>query len=451
MSPIVFLRTCCLVVCMLFAPFLVFPSYGQDTLSALGNMHRVAKGETWESVAAVCGVSVPELQAANPDVRRDKLKKGTLLIVPARKASSADVRAEQSQPESASVIRTALPHLKVGVLLPMAEKRMVEFYRGLLMAADSVRRSGVSLDIHAWNSGATAEKLEPVLAEMKGFDLIFGSPSATQVPALCELCREQGTRLVLPFRCGMPLEGYPLVYEAMPSDFVFCDATVRKMLSYYPDRNYVVVRCADSTSRGKILCESLARQLAQKSAAPKYVNLDDDDDAYAAALSLSHDNMILLDGSSLRSMNILTARLKDFRRTYPSYRLSLVGYPEWQEGTDRLLGDFFSLDTYIASPYYYNVLDTRTKGFQRTYEKNFRSAVLPDNPRCAALGFDLGYFFMSGLSSLGDTFEQMQGNVRQEPYQSWLRFERNGTGLNLVNRFVLFVHYTSEERIELIR
>ena len=59
-------------------PMLLF---GQGILSTLEGMHSVVKGETWESVAANYGVSIMELQAANPDVKRQKLKKGTLLII----------------------------------------------------------------------------------------------------------------------------------------------------------------------------------------------------------------------------------------------------------------------------------------------------------------------------------------------------------------------------------
>jgi hypothetical protein len=145
------------------------------------------------------------------------------------------------------------------------------------------------------------------------------------------------------------------------------------------------------------------------------------------------------------------ARLKDFHRGHSEYRLSLIGYPLWQDETGRLLGDFFSFNTYIISPYYYNVLDDKTKRFQRTYEKSFRTPIAQNNPRYAAMGFDLGYYFLSGVSSLGDTFEQMQGNLHQEPFQNWYQFERGASGMTFYNNFVQFIHFTPESKIELIR
>jgi hypothetical protein len=77
--------------------------------------------------------------------------------------------------------------------------------------------------------------------------------------------------------------------------------------------------------------------------------------------------------------------------------------------------------------------------------------MTPGNPRYAALGFDLGMFFLSGLNKFGDTFEQKQNNLQQNPYQNWYQFERNDSGLSFTNRFVQFIHFTPEKKIELIR
>ena len=64
----------------------------RNILSTLEDMHSVVKGETWESVAANYGVSMAELQAANPDVKDAKLKKGTLLIIPKQAEASGGQR-----------------------------------------------------------------------------------------------------------------------------------------------------------------------------------------------------------------------------------------------------------------------------------------------------------------------------------------------------------------------
>lgn len=418
-------------------------------------MHSVIKGETWESIAAGYSVSVDELHAANPDVTKKKLKKGTLLIIP--KATPSQSQEETSsfpsetEAEKASVIRTSIPNLKVGVLLPFSDTRMVEFYRGFLMAADSVRSNGVNLDIYAWDCGSTVAQTEALLSKLAGLDVVFGPASATQIPSVAETCRELGTRLILPFWNGQSLSEYPLVYNATAPNSLVFEAAVKMMLSYYPDRNYVIVHSEAADSKGKVLRETLSQALSRRQATAKFLELEGDDFAYESAFNQFRDNMILLDDSSVRSLNILLSRLKDFRQKHPQYPLSLIGYPEWQDETQRLLDDFFSFDTYVISPYYYNVLDARTKQFQHSYEKFFRTTIAKNSPRYAALGFDLAFYTLSGISSLGDNFEQMQGSIHQEPYQNWFRFERDASGMSFSNRFVQFIHYTQEYTIEVIR
>ena len=379
-----------------------------------------------------------------------------LLIIP---ASAKTQKEEAPDPSPAGEMegsqlpptRTSISDLKVGVLLPFAEGKMVEFYRGLLMAADSVRHSGVNLDIHAWDCGTTVAQIDSLLSGLSGMDVIIGPSSATQIPAIAEVCREQGTRLVLPFWSGQSLLDYPLVYNATAPNPVVYNAAVKKLKRYYATDSYIIVHSGTPDNKGKIFTEALTQSLEQDAGAPRVLELEGDDFAYESAFNQFRNNRILIDDSNVRSLNILLAHLKDFRQKHPQYRISLIGYSEWQDETQRLLGDFYSFDTYIVSPYYYNVLDSRIKRFQSAYEKSFRTTIAQNNPRSAAYGFDLGLYFLGGISSLGDTFEQNQGNIRQEPFQNWFQFERNASGMSFSNSFVQFIHFTQENKIEVIR
>lgn len=426
--------------------------HGQDILSTLSGMYTAKKGETWESVAADHDISVEELRAANPDVRR-KLRKGTLLAIPALAAGSASGVATflADRPGAASSVRTSISDLKVGVLLPFSEERMVEFYRGFLMAADSVRRRGINLDIHAWDCGTSKEQAEALLPDLDGLDVVFGPASAMQIQPVAESCTKKGIRLVLPFWSGQMTQNTPLAYNVTAPATVLYDAAVRKMMAYFPDKNYIVVHSGSPDNRGKILTDALTQALAQHKTVPRTLELEGDDFAYESAFNQYRDNMIVLDNSSPRSLVTLLSRLKEFRRGHSQYRLSLVGYTEWQDETYTLSEDFFTFDTYIVTPYYYNVSDEKAGRFQSAYEKNFRTAILHRNPSYAALGFDVGCYFLTGISNLGDTFEQMQIGIQQDPLQNWFCFARADSQSMAVNTFVQFIHFAAGGRTELIR
>jgi len=350
-----------------------------------------------------------------------------------------------------SVIRTSIPDLKVGVMLPFEETKMVEFYRGMLMAADSVRQSGVNIDIYAWDCGSSRSRIEDLLSEISGLDILFGPTSPVQVPLVAELCRELGVRLVLPFPNALPLTDFPLVFSATAPNAVVLDDAARKLTNYFADGNFVVVRSGNADNGGNLFTKALTQKLAAEKAAPKHLEIEGNDFAYESAFNQFRSNVVLVDDASVRSLNILLARLKDFHQKHPDYAITLVGYPQWQDESGRLLNDFFTFNTYIISPYYYNVFDSRTKHFQRTYERNFRTPIAQGSPRYAAFGFDLGFYFLNGFSTLGDTFERMQEGILQEPYQNRFRFERTVSDMSFTNRFVQFIHYTRDGLIELVR
>lgn len=432
----------CLIPALLFA---------QGTLSMLDDMHAVVKGETWESIASAHGLSVIELQAANPDVKRKKLKKGTLLILP-RKAKQDFVPVSEVPEKPLKVIRTALSELKVGVMLPFSDKNMVEFYRGLLMSADSIRKLGVNLDIQTWDCGTTAASLEALLPNVKELDILFGPASSGQVMPLAEACRQQGIRLVLPFCGEQILRDYPLLYNAAVPASVLNELAVRKLMMYYPDKNYVVVGSGKTDIEGRSLTQKLIGALSEQSLTHRTLALGGDDFAYEAAFNQFKDNVVVLDNSSIASLDTLLSRLKSFRKAHPKYRLSILGYKQWLGERARLLADFFEADTYIISPFYYNMLDERVQNFERAYARNFRARIAQENyPRYAALGFDLGCYFLGGLTTLGDTFEQMQNSLQSVPYQNTFLFERDGSAPGFINKFVEFIHLSPEKKIELIR
>ena len=121
----------------------------QNTMSVLNRLHQVNKGETLFSIAKQYNVTEQDILTANPDIKnKSKLKKGTFLTIP--------VAASQTEPAVTEVKKEPLKNIRIGVILPFEEKderakKMVEFYQGFLMAADSIRKEGLSMDIYAFN------------------------------------------------------------------------------------------------------------------------------------------------------------------------------------------------------------------------------------------------------------------------------------------------------------
>ena len=72
-------------------------------------------------------------------------------------------------------------------------------------------------------------------------------------------------------------------------------------------------------------------------------------------------------------------------------------------------------------------------------------------PRYALMGFDLGYYFLHGLSLFGrEQLSESLNLVPANPYQHPLFFENTHEGDGHINTFVELIHYAPDQSIELI-
>jgi len=130
------------------------------------DIYTVKKKDTVFGIANKYGLTLPELMDANPAMKKEgyMLKKGDTIFIPFEKnganangtsaASSASGKlgASQNVAKSGSVQKKANT-VQVGVMLPLHDvdgdgRRMVEYYRGILMACEKLKQQGISTDIH---------------------------------------------------------------------------------------------------------------------------------------------------------------------------------------------------------------------------------------------------------------------------------------------------------------
>ena len=120
------------------------------------DMHKVKRKETIFSVSREYGISEQELIAANPELKKG-MKKGQFLCIPYPAATTVQPTQKEDPyaipPSNSELFRKSketpqkLSTIKAALLLPFQEdKRMVEYYEGFLMAVDSLKRTGISLD-----------------------------------------------------------------------------------------------------------------------------------------------------------------------------------------------------------------------------------------------------------------------------------------------------------------
>src|SRR5574344_102647 len=412
------------------------------------DMHKVKKSETIYGIAHQYGITEEELIGANPEMKSAdyKLKKGSYLWRPYHRA---DVKPSEDAVSSRTVAskETKKSKVSVGVLLPLHDedgdgRRMVEFYRGVLMACDSLKREGISVDIHTWNVPIDADIRQFLLNEqLQSCDVIFGPLYSSQTNALANYAKSYDIKLVIPFSTSsMDVYTNANVYQVYQPANDFNANVIAKFTAKFAGYHPIFIDCNDSlSSRGSFTSE-LRRQLDVDNVTYNLTNLQSGDLLFSKAFSRSKPNVIILNSASLKSLNIALAKLNTLTVNVPGLVISLFGYTEWQTYTAAHLDEFYKYDTYIPTTFYRNPLSTKVGKIEKQYRWWFKGDMMQTFPRFALTGFDYGYFFIRGISLYGSRFTGARGTVGYTPLQSPLCFERIGVG-GYLNRSLMFIHY----------
>lgn len=439
--------------------------FGQ-TDSNIRGLHQVKRKETVFGIARMYDLSIEDLIEANPEMKQPgfELKKGDILKIPFAKPNgtqgaavapqmTAATSAEKPVADVDDVRRRAI---RVGVMLPLHDingdgRRMVEYYRGILMACDSLKQMGISVDVHAWNT-AEGSDLTPVLADKAAAkcDIIFGPLYSAQMDALSNFVTSNDIRLVIPFSISAPqLLTNRNIFQVWQSPTNINDATIVRYLERFKDYHPVFIDCNDSTSKKGTFTFALRRQLEGRHIEYSVTNLKSSEEAFGKAFSQSKPNVVILNSARSPELRVAFAKINGLKLNLPDLNITMFGYTEWLMYTRTHLDNFYKYNTYIPSVFHYNPLSSATARLEQKYRWNFHADMMQALPRFALTGFDHAYFFLMGLHKYGKSFNGAAGMFGYPPVQTPLAFERMGNG-GLQNHSMVFVHYTPDHRVETI-
>lgn len=412
--------------------------------------HKVQKKETQYGISKMYGITVEQLVMANPEMAQPgyKLKKGSIIYIP-----DATTSGFNTQMANGDVRQRAI---RVGVMLPLHKvnnegKRMTEYYRGFLMACDSLKKEGISVDIHAWNlpeDGDVKTLLsDPAAARC---DIIFGPLYSRFVSSMSDFVEQHHNLLVIPFSIHAP-EIYTNrnIFQVYQTPSELTETTARRCVQFFKDYHPVIVDCADSTSTKGSFTASYRRQLEIEDIQYSLTSLKSTDANFAKAFVMGKPNLVILNTSRSRDLISAFGRMNDLRKANPDVQISMFGYTEWMMYTQYQQENFHKYNVYIPAPYFTNLSSPLAERIQSLYRQNFREDMMTSLPRFAMTGFDHAVFFLRGLHKYGMTFDGAAGRFGYQPLQTPLKFERMGNG-GLQNRAFMFVHYKNDHTIETV-
>ncbi len=486
--------------------------------------HRVRRDETLASIANEYGMSVRDLKKHNKGLLFPH--EGDYLLIPRRKITvdqtewrlaletdtipadtvMVDTSAvyEEAEIFTVPVERTEVTRLhgsvKVAVLLPFFLKEnsirtyidstrrdaqgnkiyremnkpetfvyegslpFLEAYEGILIAVDSLRSLGLSVELDVYDTGADTVQIKRLLwsGMLSDVDLIIGPVFSRNVEQIAPWASENN----IPFVSPVPLRDMnitrnkPTMYRVFPSEGVTQDVMVEELRSHRGSN--IVFLYADTAMYNPStasLWEKVRGVVAE--AAPDdtvqpvpyyFTGLPARRDSYSDITSMEtvldpgRENIIVLASTSTAVVSSALSTLHSFARKYD---IKVIGFPDIRGLETVDLRYYYDLELIIPAECYIDFDSPATRSFSVSYRRKFKTEPVAES--FAWRGFDLAWYFIGGIATGGRRFLMDPGTFNPQLLclEPDLRRESRLNGYENYGLFIL--HYRKDMSIEIKR
>lgn len=429
------------------------------------DMHKVERKETIFSISREYGITEEELIAANPELKTGKLKKGTFLFIPYGKNDKK--QESESQPTTKELtneevfsqneeLKKDIKTIKAAVMLPFMagtstnmdeQVRMVEYYEGFLMAVDSLKKQGVSIDLYTYDTKGREATLNSILSkkEMKNMDVIFGPAKAQDIDVLATFADKNNIRLVVPFAPKVDeVFKNPHIYQInTPQSYLYSEV-YEHFTRKFSDSNVIFLNASNGDREKDEFIKGMKTELRNNGISYRDFTVTDNFYEITTVMDTLRNNIFIPTSGKSTALVKILPQLTQIRRERPNYMMNLFGYPEWQTYTNDYLASFYEIDTYFYSSFYTNNLFPAAVHFTNSYRRWYSKDMANIYPKYGMLGYDTGYFFLKGLSKYGNKMEENLNSIQVTPIQTGFKFERVNNWGGFINRKVFFVHFSKD-------
>ncbi|MCM1336290.1 MAG: LysM peptidoglycan-binding domain-containing protein [Candidatus Amulumruptor caecigallinarius] len=462
-----------------------------DAVSVDGTVrHVVVRGETIYGISNRYGITTEQLMAANP-ATRSGLKAGMTLVIPTGSLTSAAAseatatvnpttpansatatKGEAAMPSGgaatareASVSTTPVKDevearerelrqadaLSIAVMLPFdaeADKRTrdadhyLEFYKGFLLAVDTLREFDVPIHITTLDAGNTEEAFAQALSTPKLKEAAVVIAPDERLHRLSRLAQwgEDNKVWVLNLFSVRDdsFRHNPYVIQGNVPHEVMIGKAVNGFIDRYRDRQIALVRPADAPKEKTTLQEALVAELTSRGIPFKEV-------VYAGSLATEQlrdgfedaaEMVVVPVQMSQRDLNKLLSTVMEARTDRPA-DITIFGYPEWITYRGETKENLHKLGATYYSRFIDDPDDRYTKRVTDAYRQWYGQPMGSSVPHPGVMGFDTGIFLLralkAGHGSLGADAPSYQG------VQNGFKLTRT-EGAGLYNEKIYFVN-----------
>lgn len=408
--------------------------------------YKVRKGESLYGISKALGISPDSIVAANPSAA-DGVRKGDLLLFSVEDYSKAINSEEQTITDDAATPTDSLEvslkpkNSAIALLLPFGlessgdDKRhrlMLDFYKGFLIAADSLRERGGMVDIVVRDiEGLKPETIANVMATdtaVAGAAVIIGPDDDAILDSIAAVAARNRSYVfnVLNIRDSSYISNPYMLQGNAPQAKMFAGA-VDGLMTAYPGYRPVLLRNRSGRNDKEAFTACLTARYQAEGIDPLIVEYDENllmADLDRLPCSAGERYVFVPSSGSLQEFNHFAYVLKSYRDklralasealdtaaengddAQPVYAVAeLFGYPDWTAFRGDALDILHRLNATVYSRFFDDFNSFSSRNINAAFRRWYGAPMTESIPAYGILGFDSGTYLIKNLRANDGAF-----------------------------------------------
>lgn len=413
--------------------------------------------------ASVTDILQNALMQKNEKTEQEPEKETTTVIGATDKMEIPDYISE--------VVMPVDPFVKVALLLPFSAKdypvfvdtlvekmpvqisarseQFISFYEGVLLAVDSLKNQGYKVNLKVFDTERSAEKMYTMVDEIDRFhpDLIIGPVYGSVYKALMDDLTNKNIPVIYPLSSRSEEFGvYPDFIQVNPSMKALTVAMSDWLREEAEEANLVCLNLTgNEVSHSDLEDIRLFKEYMHRIGSMNFYDWNTSAvplDGLRLQLLPDRENIIILPTTKEAEVSKILPVLSALT---DGYRITVVGFPEWQAFTSVDHETYFKLNTKIFTYSYVDNTTEPAKRFALKYRKYFYTE--PNN--LAYKAFDMSFYFIELAAKYRDrTLDALEFYPRNGDFSRFY-FQKMEGQAGKENQGFYIVNFGSDYRLKI--
>lgn len=439
--------------------------------------HTVLDHETLYSISKRYMVNADTIKALN-NIKGNKVRKGDVILIPIKNVNY-QVLEKQINPiiqdstiQGIEVIKkevysiaVMLPFMfaqndaemsksiKIGQHREMFPTTQIsfEFYQGFIMAIDSLKKAGLSVNVYAYDTKKDTNVISKIFekAEFQDMDLVIGPLYPQTIKYTASRCKNIGLKIILPFKTDAGiLHENKYAFKAVTSNMTLIDGSVDYLIAKHAHHNIVILKpyLESDNALYERARDRFNSNIPPGSYNSKIVELGLGSSSgrdMNAVFKKDTVNFVIIPSNDVKFVTGALNRLNKILNMNPyakKMKIIAVGFEDWNKFDDIDVLHRNRLNQHYSTYRYVDYNSEHGLKFVRT----FRAKTGVDPTVYSSQGFDIGMYFMSAMHLYGLNFEPELEFHAPELVQNEFRFKsisENSGYENISSRIIKYENF----------